>query len=43
MFINNWFEERKKEVTGKVTDEVLCNMINDNHRRYDTLFKKFLC
>ena len=41
MFVNNWFEERKKEVTGKVTDEVLCNMINDNHRRYDTLFKNF--
>ena len=41
MFINNWFEERKKDLAGKVTDEVLCNMINDNHRRYDTLFKNF--
>lgn len=41
MFIKNWFEERKKDVTGKVTDEILCNMINDNHRRYDTLFKNF--
>ena len=41
MFINNWFEERKKDLIGKVTDEVLCNMINDNHRRYDTLFKNF--
>ena len=41
VFIANWFEERKKEITGKVTDEVLCNMINDNHRRYDTLFKNF--
>ena len=41
MFVKNWFEERKKDVTGKVTDEVLCNMINDNHRRYDTLFKNF--
>jgi hypothetical protein len=41
MFIKNWFEERKNDVSGKVTDEVLCNMINDNHRRYDTLFKNF--
>lgn len=41
MFIKNWFEERKKDITGKVTDEILCNMINDNHRRYDTLFKNF--
>lgn len=41
MFIENWFVGRKKEVTGKVTDETLCNMINDNHRRYDTLFKNF--
>ena len=41
VFIENWFVGRQKEVTGKVTDEVLCNMINDNHRRYDTLFKNF--
>ena len=41
VFISNWFDERKKDLTGKVTDEVLCNMINDNHRRYDTLFKNF--
>ena len=41
MFIKNWFEERKKDLNGKVTDEILCNMINDNHRRYDTLFKNF--
>lgn len=41
VFIENWFNERKKDLTGKVTDEILCNMINDNHRRYDTLFKNF--
>jgi hypothetical protein len=41
VFIDNWFKERKKDLEGKVTDEVLCNMINDNHRRYDTLFKNF--
>ena len=41
VFVDNWFKERKKELDGKVTDETLCNMINDNHRRYDTLFKNF--
>jgi hypothetical protein len=41
MFITNWFDNRKSDLVGKVTDEILCNMINDNHRRYDTLFKNF--
>ena len=41
IFIINWFENRKNELKGKVTDEIICNMINDNHRRYDTLFKNF--
>lgn len=41
MFIVNWFENRRNDLVGKVTDEILCNMINDNHRRYDTLFKNF--
>ena len=41
IFISNWFDSRKEDLRGKVTDEVLCNMINDNHRRYDTLFKNF--
>lgn len=41
MFIINWFDNRKSDLVGKVTDEILCNMINDNHRRYDTLFKNF--
>ena len=41
MFITNWFDNRRSDLVGKVTDEILCNMINDNHRRYDTLFKNF--
>ena len=41
MFINNWFVERKAEVTGAVTDETIVKMINDNHRRYSTAMNNF--
>ena len=41
VFINNWFVERKKDVTGEVTDEIICKMVNDNHRRYSTTLNTF--
>lgn len=41
VFVNNWFIERKKDVTGEITDDIVCKMINDNHRRYSTAFNIF--
>lgn len=42
-FINNWFEstEHKNELVGKITDNTLCKMIDDNHSRYKKLFINF--
>ena len=41
IFLNNWLVERKSEVTGAVSDDVICKMINDNHRRYSTVMNNF--
>ena len=41
VFLDNWFKERKSETTGVVGDDVICRMINDNHRRYSTLMNNF--
>lgn len=41
MYLNNWLIERKKDVTGVVTDDIICKMINDNHRRYSTVLNNF--
>lgn len=41
VFMNNWFEGRKKDVEGIVTDEIICKMVNDNHRRYSTALNVF--
>ena len=41
IFLNNWLVERKSEVTGVVSDDVICKMINDNHRRYSTVMNNF--
>lgn len=41
MFVNNWLVERKSDITGVVSDEVICKMINDNHRRYSTAMNNF--
>lgn len=41
IYLNNWLVERKSDVTGIVTDDVICKMINDNHRRYSTALNNF--
>lgn len=41
MYLNNWLVERKSDVSGTVTDDVICKMINDNHRRYSTVLNNF--
>lgn len=41
VFMNNWFEGRKKDVEGVITDEIICKMVNDNHRRYSTALNVF--
>lgn len=41
IYINNWFIGRKADVTGKITDEIICKMINDNHGRYRTVMNNF--
>ena len=40
-FINLWLNERKSDVSGNVKDEIICKMVNDNHRRYETFFNTF--
>lgn len=41
VFIKNWFVDRKEELQGKVTDDTICRMINDNRRRYEMLIQNF--
>lgn len=41
VFLQLWTEEHKKDLTGVVTDEIICNMINDNHSRYRRVINNF--
>jgi hypothetical protein len=40
-FYDNWVETHKSEITGKILDDTILRMINDNHRRYVTLLNNF--
>lgn len=40
-FVNLWLDKRQSDVKGKVKDEIICKMVNDNHRRYETFFNNF--
>ena len=41
VFLQLWTEDHKKDLTGVVTDEIICNMINDNHSRYRRVLNNF--
>lgn len=40
-YLNNWLIEHKKEITGKVTDKTICDMVNRNHRDYAKMMNNF--
>jgi hypothetical protein len=40
-FLNNLLTEHKEEIKGEVTDRVICNMINRNHRDYAKMLNNF--
>lgn len=41
VFLQLWTDDHKKDLTGVVTDEIICNMINDNHSRYRRVLNNF--
>lgn len=41
IFLNNWLVDRKSDLAGSVTDDIICKMVNDNHRRYSTVLNNF--
>lgn len=40
-YLNNWLIEHKKEITGRVTDKTICDMVNRNHRDYAKMMNNF--
>lgn len=40
-YIGLWLKDRINDVKGTVKDEIICKMVNDNHRRYETFFNNF--
>ena len=40
-YIGLWLNDRSGDVKGTVKDEIICKMVNDNHRRYETFFNNF--
>lgn len=40
-YIGLWLGDRISDVKGTVKDEIICKMVNDNHRRYETFFNNF--
>ena len=40
-YIGLWLNDRSSDVKGTVKDEIICKMVNDNHRRYETFFNNF--
>ena len=40
-YIGLWLNDRSNDVKGTVKDEIICKMVNDNHRRYETFFNNF--
>mgnify|MGYP003287829887 CR=1 FL=1 len=40
-YIGLWLKDRINDVRGTVKDEIICKMVNDNHRRYETFFNNF--
>ena len=40
-YIGLWLGDRNSDVKGTVKDEIICKMVNDNHRRYETFFNNF--
>ena len=40
-YLNNWLIDHKKEITGRVTDKTICDMVNRNHRDYAKMMNNF--